>query len=112
MEIQKNSDGRLIINVSRNLGPNNPFFKTEAEKKAKVLKTQDASLPENLGFSNLKEGELLDVDKQMNKFKQDLEKIVNVKPQNENTNLEKIISESSDLKENSEFEFKSEEKKQ
>jgi hypothetical protein len=49
---------------------------------------------------------------QMNKFKQDLEKIVNVKPQNENTNLEKIISESSDLKENSEFEFKSEEKKQ
>ena len=88
------------------------IFKTEAEKKAKVLKTQDASLPENLGFSNLKEGELLDVDKQMNKFKQDLEKIVNVKPQNDNTNLEKIISESSDLKENSEFEFKSKEKNQ
>ena len=88
------------------------IFETEAQKKAKVAKTQDAAIPEKLGFSNLKKGELLDVDKQMNKFKQDLEKIVNVKPQNENTNLEKIISESSDLKENSEFEFKSEEKKQ
>jgi hypothetical protein len=39
MEIQKNSDGRLIINVSRNLGANNPFFKTEAERQAlKVAK--------------------------------------------------------------------------
>lgn len=48
----------------------------------------------------------------MNKFKRDLENIINVKPQNENTNLEKIISESDELKENSEFDFKSKEKNQ
>ena len=88
------------------------IFETEAQKKAKISKTQDAAITEKLGFQELKDGELLDVDKQMNKFKQDLEKIVNVKPQNENTNLEKIISESDDLKENSEFEFKSKEKNQ
>jgi hypothetical protein len=88
------------------------IFKTEAQKKAKVVKTQDAVIDEKLGFKDLKEGQLLDVDKQMNKFKKDLENIINVKPQNENTNLEKIISESSDLKENSEFEFKSKEKNQ
>lgn len=88
------------------------IFKTEAEKKAKVTKTQDVALPEKLGFTNLKDGELLDVDKQMNKFKNDLEQIINVKPKNENTNLEKIISDSNDLKENSEFDFKSKEKNQ
>jgi hypothetical protein len=88
------------------------IFKTEAQKKAKVVKTQDAVINEKLGFKGLKDGELLDVDKQMNKFKKDLENIINVKPQNENTNLEKIISESSDLKENSEFEFKPKEKDQ
>lgn len=88
------------------------IFETEAQKKAKISKTQDAAITEKLGFKELKDGELLDVDKQMNKFKQDLEKIVNVKPQNENTNLDKIILESNDLKENSEFEFKSKEKNQ
>jgi hypothetical protein len=86
------------------------FFETEAQKKAKVAKTQEGDINDKLGFSGLIEGQLLDVDKQMNKFKRDLENIVNVKPKNENTNLEKIISDSNDLKENSEFEFKSKEK--
>ncbi|WP_368029379.1 hypothetical protein [Arcobacter sp. s6] len=88
------------------------IFEIEAQKKAKVIKTQDAAIPDKLGFKTLKDGELLDVDKQMNKFKRDLENIINVKPQNENTNLEKIISESDELKENSEFDFKSKEKNQ
>ena len=88
------------------------IFETEAQKKAKIANTQDPAINEKLGFTELKDGEILDVDKQMNKFKKDLENIVNVKPQNENTNLEKIISESNELKENSEFDFKSKEKKQ
>ena len=43
----------------------------------------------------------------MNKFKKDLENIINTKPQNEDTDSKKIISKSSDLKENSEFDLKS-----
>jgi hypothetical protein len=60
------------------------IFETEAQKKAKVDKTENNIVSDKLGFKDLKDGEVLDVDKQMNKFKKDLEDIINVKPQNEN----------------------------
>jgi hypothetical protein len=65
---------------------------------------------EKVGIEDLKEGELLDINKQMNKFKKDLENIINTKPQFEDTDSNKIISNSDNLKENSEFDLKSKEK--
>jgi len=47
----------------------------------------------------------------MNKFKSDLENIINMKPQYEDTDSNKIILDSNKLKENSEFDLKSKEKK-
>jgi tellurite resistance protein len=46
----------------------------------------------------------------MNKFKEDLQKIVNKQPQLEDTDSTKIISNSEKLKENSEFDLKPKEK--
>lgn len=42
----------------------------------------------------------------MNKFKEDLENIINMKSSLENTNSKNIILKSDDLKENSEFDLK------
>jgi hypothetical protein len=47
----------------------------------------------------------------MSKFKEDLENIINMKPQNSDTDSNKIIMDSDKLKENSEFDLKSKEKK-
>jgi hypothetical protein len=47
----------------------------------------------------------------MNKFKEDLENIINKKPQVEDTDSNKIILDSSKLKDNSEFDLKSKNKK-
>jgi hypothetical protein len=57
--IVENSDGRLIIHVSRNLGPDNPFYKTDAEKAA--LKVAKGNYIANMqrcisGFRKRKEG--------------------------------------------------------
>lgn len=46
----------------------------------------------------------------MNKFKEDLENIINKKPQLNDTDSNKIILDSNMLKENSEFDLKSKEK--
>ena len=81
-------------------------FKVEAPKQI-IEKKSDNQENEKVGIEDLKDGELLDVNKQMNKFKKDLENIINTKPQNEDTDSKKIISKSSDLKENSEFDLKS-----
>ena len=51
------------------------FLKLEAEKKVKK-KSQDNGNGK-VEIEDLKEGELLDVNKQMNKFKKDLENIIN-----------------------------------
>ena len=53
----------------------------------------------------------MDVNKQMNKFKEDLENIINMKPQTNDTDSKKIILDSEMLKENSEFDLKTKEKK-
>ena len=88
------------------------IFQTEAQKKERVRKAQEEpSKDENVGIEDLKEGELLDVNKQMNKFKEDLENIINMKPQTNDTDSKKIILDSEMLKENSEFDLKTKEKK-
>ena len=84
------------------------IFETEAAKKERIKKEEKKE--ENTGMEDLKEGELLDVNKQMNKFKEDLENIINKKPQMDDTDSGKIILESDKLKENSEFDLKSKEK--
>ena len=84
------------------------IFQVEAEKKEKIKKTENKD--ENIGIEDLKEGELLNVNKQMNKFKEDLENIINKKPQLNDTDSNKIILDSNMLKENSEFDLKSKEK--
>ena len=84
------------------------IFEVEAEKKERIKKAENKD--ENVGIEDLKEGELLDVNKQMNKFKEDLENIINKKPQLNDTDSNKIILDSNMLKENSEFDLKSKEK--
>lgn len=84
------------------------IFETEAAKKERIKKEDNKD--ENAGMEDLKEGELLDVNKQMNKFKEDLENIINKKPQMDDTDSGKIILDSNKLKENSEFDLKSKEK--
>lgn len=109
-----------IFNQSENIEDSNIFnpvisddiFKTEAQKIQRVKKDQtQSSEDEKVELEDLKEGELLDVNKQMNKFKSDLENIINMKPQYEDTDSNKIILDSNKLKENSEFDLKSKEKK-
>ncbi len=85
-------------------------MEVEAEKKEVAKKSEDSE-NEKVGIEDLKEGELLDVNKQMNKFKKDLENIINTKPQFEDTDSNKIILNSDNLKENSEFDLKSKEKR-
>lgn len=108
-----------IFNQSENIEDTNmlnpittdDIFQTEAQKKERVKKAQEESSEgENIGTEDLKEEELLDIDKQMNKFKEDLENIINMKPQIDDTDSVKIILDSETLKENSEFDLKSKEK--
>lgn len=108
-----------IFNQSENIEDTNmlnpittdDIFQTEAQKKERVKKAQEESSEgENIGIEDLKEEELLDIDKQMNKFKEDLENIINMKPQIDDTDSAKIILDSETLKENSEFDLKSKEK--
>ena len=108
-----------IFNQSENIEDSyfsNPLtidniLETEAEKKQRVKKEQKTDEEQNVAIEDLKEGELLDVNKQMSKFKEDLENIINMKPQNSDTDSNKIIMDSDKLKENSEFDLKSKEKK-
>lgn len=101
-----NSD---IFNQSENIEDTNilspviidDIFKTEAQKKEKVKKVQNLDTNENIGSKDLKD----------DKFKENLENIINMRPQNENTDSNKIILDSNNLKENSEFDLKSKEKK-
>ena len=102
-----NSD---IFNQSENIEDTNilspvvvdDIFKTEAQKKEKVKKAQEP---------DLKDDKLLKEDKDIDKFKENLENIINMRPQVENTDSTKIIFDSNNLKENSEFDLKSKEKK-
>ncbi len=77
------------------------LFKTEAQKKEKVKKVQNLNINENIGLKDLKD----------DKFKENLENIINMRPQVDNTDSNKIILDSNNLKENSEFDLKSKEKK-
>ncbi len=108
-----------IFNQSENIEDTNVYnpliidyiFETEAEKKErKKAENKDENTENKVGIEDLKEGDLSDINKQMNKFKEDLQKIVNKQPQLEDTDLNKIISDSEKLKENSEFDLKSKEK--
>ncbi|MDD3056214.1 MAG: hypothetical protein PHE16_10070 [Aliarcobacter sp.] len=102
-----NSD---IFNQSENIEDTNilspvvidDIFKTEAQKKEKVKKAQEL---------DLKDDKLLKEDKDIDKFKENLENIINMRPKIENTDSNKIIFDSNNLKENSEFDLKSKEKK-
>ena len=102
-----NSD---IFNQSENIEDTNilspvitdDIFKTEAQKKEKLKKAQEPDLKED---KSLKE------DKDIDKFKENLENIINMRPKIENTDSTKIIFDSNNLKENSEFDLKSKEKK-
>ena len=102
-----NSD---IFNQSENIEDTNilspvvvdDIFKTEAQKKEKVKKAQEP---------DLKDDKLLKEDKDIDKFKENLENIINMRPKIENTDSTKIIFDSNNLKENSEFDLKSKEKK-
>ena len=102
-----NSD---IFNQSENIEDTNilspvvidDIFKTEAQKKEKVKKAQEL---------DLKDDKLLKEDKDIDKFKENLENIINMRPKIENTDSTKIIFDSNNLKENSEFDLKSKEKK-
>ena len=102
-----NSD---IFNQSENIEDTNilspvvvdDIFKTEAQKKEKVKKAQEP---------DLKDDKLLKEDKDIDKFKENLENIINMRPKIENTDSNKIIFDSNNLKENSEFDLKSKEKK-
>jgi hypothetical protein len=108
-----------IFNQSENIEDRNVYnpliidyiFETEAEKKErKRAENKVENGEEKVGIEDLKEGDLSDINKQMNKFKDDLQKIVNKQPQLEDTDSNKIISDSEKLKENSEFDLKSKEK--
>lgn len=108
-----------IFNQSENIEDKNVYnpliidyiFETEAEKKErKRAENKVENSEEKVGIEDLKEGDLSDINKQMNKFKDDLQKIVNKQPQLEDTDSNKIISDSAKLKENSEFDLKSKEK--
>lgn len=102
-----NSD---IFNQSENIEDTNilspvitdDIFKTEAQKKEKLKKAQEP---------DLKDDKLLKEDKDIDKFKENLENIINMRPKIENTDSTKIIFDSNNLKENSEFDLKSKEKK-
>lgn len=102
-----NSD---IFNQSENIEDTNilspvitdDIFKTEAQKKEKLKKAQEP---------DLKDDKLLKEDKDIDKFKENLENIINMRPKIENTDSNKIIFDSNNLKENSEFDLKSKEKK-
>ena len=99
-----------IFNQSENIEDTNilspvvvdDIFKTEAQKKEKVKKAQEP---------DLKDDKLLKEDKDIDKFKENLENIINMRPKIENTDSNKIIFDSNNLKENSEFYLKSKEKK-
>ena len=111
-----NSD---IFNQSENIEDTNilspvimdDIFKTEAQKKERAKKVQNLDTNENIGLKDLKEDKSLKEDKDIDKFKENLENIINMRPQNENTDSNKIILDSNNLKENSEFDLKSKEKK-
>ena len=112
------SNKDIIFNQSENIEDtnmltpvmSNEIFKVEAPREEVTKKSQD-NKDGKVEIEDLKDGELLDVNKQMNKFKKDLENIINSKPQFEDTDSNKIISNSNNLKENSEFDLKSKEKK-
>ena len=108
-----------IFNQSENIEDTNilnpitldDIFQTEAQKKERVKKVKDESVEdENIEASDVKKDELFDINKQVNKFKEDLENIINMKPQIDVTDPTKIILDSETLKENSEFDLKSKEK--
>ncbi len=108
-----------IFNQSENIEDTNilnpitldDIFQTEAQKKERVKKVKDESVEdENIKASDVKKDELFDINKQVNKFKEDLENIINMKPQIDVTDPTKIILDSETLKENSEFDLKSKEK--
>lgn len=111
-----NSD---IFNQSENIEDTNmlspvitdDIFKTEAQKKERAKKVQNLDTNEKIGLKDLKEDKSLKEDKDIDKFKENLENIINMRPQNENTDSNKIILNSNNLKENSEFDLKSKEKK-
>ena len=108
-----------IFNQSENIEDTNilspvitdDIFKTEAQKKERAKKVQNLDTNENIGLKDLKEDKSLKEDKDIDKFKENLENIINMRPQNENTDSNKIILNSNNLKENSEFDLKSKEKK-
>jgi hypothetical protein len=105
-----NSD---IFNQSENIEDTNilspvvvdDIFKTEVQKTERVKKTKNLDINKKI-----EDDKLLKEDKSINQFKENLENIINMKPQNENTDSTKIIFDSDNLKENSEFDLKSEEK--
>ena len=108
-----------IFNQSENIEDTNilnpitldDIFQTEAQKKERVKKVKDESVEdENIKASDVKKDELFDINKQVNKFKEDLENIINMKPQIDVTDPTIIILDSETLKENSEFDLKSKEK--
>jgi len=85
----------------------NAILEKEAIKKEKDRKVKQSD--ENdfaRSMNDLKDGELLNIDNEMNKFKKDLENITNMKSQIDSTDSNKIISDSNNLKENSEFDLK------
>lgn len=112
------SNKDIIFNQSENIEDtnmltpvmSNEIFKVEAPREEVTKKSQD-NKDGKVEIEDLKDGELLDVNKQMNKFKKDLENIINTKPQFEDTDSNKIILNSDNLKENSEFDLKSKEKR-
>lgn len=113
-ELKLSNGSNLIYNQSENIEDVNMLYPTKTDEifkveapKLIVEKKSENQEDEKVGIEDLKDGELLDVNKQMNKFKKDLENIINTKPQNEDTDSKKIISKSTDLKENSEFDLKS-----
>ncbi len=110
-----------IFNQSENIEDGNVYnpvtiddiFETEAEKKErKKAENKDETAKDDrlTGVESLKEGDLADINKQMNKFKEDLQKIISKQPQMEDTDSNKIISNSEKIKENSEFDLKTKEK--
>jgi hypothetical protein len=113
-----------IFNQSENIEDMNVYnpvtiddiFETQAEKKErKKAENKDENKDENskdekVGLEDLKEGDMADISKQMNKFKEDLQKIISKQPQFEDTDSNKIILNSEKLKENSEFDLKLKEK--
>ena len=92
------SNKDIIFNQSENIEDtnmltpvmSNEIFKVEAPREEVTKKSQD-NKDGKVEIEDLKDGELLDVNKQMNKFKKDLENIINTKPQFEDTDSNKII---------------------